>query len=149
MPSKPDKPALTRRQVNNLRAESMRWASYMLARLRMSVLGEPAMTPCPGCGREYELFPHQPEVRLSGPQVLAAKYEIDKVYPSLAADDLDSATETPKTREEIAASLAMMLCDPGVVDLLIATRPDVCRALRDRLDHAPALRVVYEAASSI
>ena len=84
---------------------------------------------------------------MSGPQVLAAKYEIDKVYPSLAADDLDSATETPKTREEIAASLAMMLCDPGVVDLLIATRPDVCRALRDRLDHAPALRVVYEAAS--
>jgi len=81
---------LTRRQIDKLRAESMGQASNMLNRLRMSVLGKPAIGTCE-CGKEYELFPNQP-IKLTSPQVNAAKLDIEKVYPSITDEDLASAT---------------------------------------------------------
>jgi len=81
---------LTRRQIDKLRAESMRWASYMMARLRMSVLGKPATEQCE-CGREHDLFPNQP-IKLTSPQVNAVKLDIEKIYPGLTDEDLETAT---------------------------------------------------------
>ncbi len=81
---------LTRRQIDKLRAESMRWASYMMARLRMSVLGKPIMEKCE-CGREHDLFPNQP-TKLTSPQVNAVKLDIEKIYPGLTDEDLETPT---------------------------------------------------------
>ena len=91
MTNKKDAPRLTRRQVDNLRAESMRYASYQLARLRMSTLGKPAKETCE-CGKEYELFPNQP-TELSNAQIVAIKFDVGQVYPGIESEDLDKVIE--------------------------------------------------------
>ena len=91
MTSKFDSKPITRRQVDNLRGESMRYASYMLTRLRMSVLGKPAKETCE-CGKEYELFPNQP-IELNNAQVTALKFDVGQVYPGIESEDLDKVTQ--------------------------------------------------------
>jgi len=104
------KPKITRRQVDNLRAESMRQASYLMNRLRMSVLGEPAIEKCK-CGEEYELFPNQP-TKLDTSQINAIKFDVDKIYPGIVEEELDKVTEV-KTTEQIRTSIDAILADPG------------------------------------
>ena len=83
-------PKITRRQVNNLRADSMRQAVNLMDRLRMSVLGKPTIKKCK-CGAEYELFPNQP-TKLDTTQINAIKFDVDKIYPGIVEEELDKAT---------------------------------------------------------
>ena len=88
---------LTRRHIDNLRSESMRYAAILLARLRMSVIGKPAIGECE-CGAEYEVFPDQPK-SLSVDQVNAAKYEVSKIYPDLKDEDIDKVVDKKSPEE--------------------------------------------------
>lgn len=99
----------TGRQVDNLRAESMRWASYMLTRLRMSVLGKPVKETCE-CGKEYELFPNQP-IALTNSQVNAIKFDVGQIYSGLEPEDLDKATEDFNPREARERSCVLISKD--------------------------------------
>ncbi len=104
MSKKPDAPKITRRQVDNLRAESMRNAAFQLKRLRMSTLGKPAIEKCE-CGKEYEVFPNQP-TQLTTAQINAIKFDVDKIYPGLVSEELDKATHEPKSINEIYQEFA-------------------------------------------
>jgi len=105
------KPKITRRQVDNLRAESMRQASYLMNRLRMSVLGEPAIEKCK-CGEEYEQFPNQP-TKLDTAQINAIKFDVDKIYPGIVEEELDKVTDETKSTEEMRTSIDAILADPS------------------------------------
>ena len=105
------KPKITRRQVDNLRAESMRQASYLMNRLRMSVLGEPAIEKCK-CGEEYEQFPNQP-TKLDTAQINAIKFDVDKIYPGIVEEELDKVTDEIKSTEQMRTSIDAILADPG------------------------------------
>ena len=109
-------PKITRRQVDNLRAESMRQASYLMSRVRMSVLGKPAIKKC-DCGNEYELFPNQP-TKLDTAQVNAAKFEIDKIYPGINEEELDKVTGEVMTEAELAEQIAELITDPSTYVLV-------------------------------
>jgi len=102
---------ITIRQVDNLRAESMRQASYLMSRLRMSVLGKPTIKKC-DCGKEYELFPDQP-TKLDTTQVNAAKFEIDKIYPGIKEEDFKQVIGEPMTDEETKKGVDEFITDPG------------------------------------
>lgn len=129
MSKKPDK--LTRRQIGSLRAESMRWASYMLTRLRMSVLGEPITETCE-CGKEYELFPNQPAT-LTQAQVNAIKYDVSKIYPDLSPEDLDSATDEVPSREKIIQQAANAMSDPAIIKAVVKDHTNEAIKCRDML----------------
>ena len=122
---------LTKRQVNTMRAESMRHATCMLKRLRMSVLGEPATIQCE-CGKEHEVFPND-KPQLSTQQVNAIKFDVNKIYPDLQAEDFDSATDEPKTAEQIALQLAGAMTDKGMIKEVIKYHPKDAIACRDTL----------------
>jgi len=122
---------ITTRQVNNLRAESMRWAAFMLRRLRMSVIGEPAMNTCE-CGKEYELFPNQP-ITMNSAQVNAAKYEISKIYPDISPQDLAAVTDTVADEEQTAKNLKDMYTDKVSLSKFARTSPQEACKMRDYL----------------
>ena len=102
-------PKITRRQVNNLRAESMRQASFLMNRLRMSILGKPAIEKCE-CGKEYELFPNQP-IKLDTAQANLLKFDIDKIYPGIVEEELDKVTQETPTIDEIFQDYADAIMD--------------------------------------
>ena len=103
------KPKITRRQVDNLRHESMRQASYLMNRLRMSILGKPAIEKCE-CGKEYELFPNQP-TKLDTSQVNAIKFDVDKIYPGIVEEELDKVTHEVQSMDEIFQEYADAIMD--------------------------------------
>jgi len=103
------KPKITRRQVDNLRAESMRQASYLMNRLRMSILGEPAIEKCK-CGEEYEQFPNQP-TKLDTAQINAIKFDVDKIYPGIVEEELDKVTQEHPSIDEIFQDYADAIMD--------------------------------------
>ena len=119
--AKKDEPAITNRQINNLRAESMRYASFLLSRLRTSVLGKSTTKECV-CGKEYELFPDVP-VTLTAAQVNAATFEIKQVYPGLTPEDTRSVTSAIQTKEETNDSLATLITTDSVLISLLETNP--------------------------
>ena len=123
---------ITRRQVDNLRTKSMRFADQQLARLRMSTLGKPAMETCE-CGKEYELFPNQP-LKLDTAQVNALKFDVDKVFPTLSLEDLDKATYKPKSLEEQYEGFKELGTDDVWVKGFIKYQLESAINFRDMLD---------------
>ena len=109
-------PKITRRQVNNLRAESMRYATTLMSRLRMSILGKPAIEKCE-CGKEYELFPNQP-IKLDTAQANLLKFDIDKIYPGIVEEELDKVTGEVMTEAELAEQIAELITDPSTYVLV-------------------------------
>ena len=130
--AKPDK--LTRRQIDNQRWKDARYISAIMGRLRMAVIGEPATIEC-GCGQEHEIFPNE-KAELSSAVVNAAKVIIPKVYPDISAEDWSSATEEPKTREELAEGMKDALGDKELMKDVIRLFPKEAKALRDQLNKA-------------
>ena len=129
-------PKITRRQVNNLRANSMRSAEAMLNRLRMHVLGKPTIEKCE-CGKEYELFPNQP-TKLDTAQVNAIKFDVDKIYPGIVEEQLDKVTgEEPSTEECMQWAAKQIMEDEdycSTIGLFVRTQREAAERLRDRLD---------------
>ena len=128
-------PKITRRQVDNLRAESMRQASYLMNRLRMSVLGEPAIEKCK-CGKEYEQFPNQP-TKLDTAQINAIKFDVDKIYPGIVEEELDNVTLERPTIDEIFQDYADAIMDESherTIQMFIEKQREAAERLRERLD---------------
>ena len=103
------KPRITRRQVDNLRHESMRQASFLMNRLRMSILGKPVIEKCE-CGKEYEQFPNQ-STDLTTAQVNAIKFDVDKIYPGIVEEELDKVTHETHPIDEIFQDYADAIMD--------------------------------------
>jgi len=118
---------ITRRQVDNLRGESMRQASYLMSRLRMSVLGKPAIETCE-CGKEYELFPNQP-TKLDTAQVNAGKFEIDKIYPGITDEDFAKVTNEGMSIEEQAKFIGNVITSYGDMQQPTLKEIEQCRDL--------------------
>ena len=127
---------ITRRQVNNLRAESMRQASYLMSRLRMSILGKPAIEKCK-CGLDYELFPNQP-TKLDTAQINAIKFDIDKIYPGIVEEELDKVTSEAPSTEELMQGVAKDIMEDedfcSTIGLFVRTQGEAAERLRERLD---------------
>jgi hypothetical protein len=126
---------ITRRQVDNLRAESMRYASYLMSRLRMSVLGKPAIETCK-CGEEYELFPNQP-TKLDTAQVNAIKFDVDKIYPGIVEEELDKVThEVKSVNEQLqdAADAFMDKSNERTIEMFTEQQREAAERIRGLLD---------------
>jgi len=127
---------ITRRQVNNLRHESMRQASYLMNRLRMSILGEPAIEKCT-CGEEYELFPNQP-TKLDTSQVNAIKFDVDKIYPGIVEEELDKVTHEEMNVEEAMQGWAKLIMEDEdlttTIGWFVREQREAAERLRERLD---------------
>lgn len=125
-------PKITRRQVNNLRAESMRYATTLMSRLRMSILGKPAIEKCE-CGKEYELFPNQP-TKLDTAQSNLLKFDIDKIYPGIVEEELDKVVSDAMTEEESAEYIIGIITDSDAVALAVRHDTDAGIKARDILN---------------
>jgi len=130
------KPKITRRQVDNLRAESMRQASYLMNRLRMSVLGEPVIEKCK-CGEEYEQFPNQP-TKLDTAQINAIKFDVDKIYPGIVEEELDKVTDEAMNVEEAMQGWAKLIMEDEdlttIIGWFVREQREAAERLRERLD---------------
>lgn len=93
------KTRLTRRHVDNMRAETARLSSYTLKRLEMSVIGKEATEQCE-CGIEHLVF-EAPTIKLDASQVKAATFLIDKVFPSIKDEDLEQAVDEFRSDDAI------------------------------------------------
>ena len=137
-------PKITRRQVNNLRANSMRSAEAMLNRLRMHVLGKPAIEKC-ACGKEYEQFPNQP-IKLDTAQVNAIKFDVDKIYPGIVEEELDKVTSEAPSTEELMQGVAKDIMEDedfcSTIGLFVRTQGEAAERLRERLDKYLARNVI-------
>ncbi len=132
MSKKDDK--ITKRQVNNLRANCMRSATQQLDRLKMSVIGEAAIITC-DCGKEHETFPNQP-TKLDANQINAVKFQINKIFPDLSPDDLATATGETLNAEEIAKGIQALCLDPTTYSLLDDdVRKQICRLAQPMVKH--------------
>ncbi len=129
-------PKITRRQVNNLRADSMRQAVNLMDRLRMSVLGKPTIKKCE-CGNEYELFPNQP-TKLDTAQINAIKFDVDKIYPGIVEEELDKATGETISNEELMQAIAKHIMEDedltSSIGLFVREQREAAERLRERLD---------------
>jgi len=138
------KPKITRRQVDNLRAESMRQASYLMNRLRMSVLGEPAIEKCK-CGKEYEQFPNQP-TDLTTAQINAIKFDVDKIYPGIVEEELDKVTHEAMNVEEAMQGWAKLIMEDedltSIIGLFVREQREAAERLGERLDKYLASNVI-------
>ena len=128
-------PKITRRQVNNLRAESMRYATTLMSRLRMSILGKPAIERCE-CGKEYELFPNQP-TKLDTAQANLLKFDIDKIYPGIVEEELDKVTGEEASTEEVMQEIAKQIMEDtdltSGIGLFVREQREAAERLGERL----------------
>ena len=77
----------------------MKSAKMITKRLIACVVGTPVTHQCE-CGKEYELFEGQLE--LSPPQVNSAKLLLQKVFPDIAPEDFDKATDDESQQDKVA-----------------------------------------------
>ncbi len=138
------KPKITRRQVDNLRAESMRQASYLMNRLRMSILGEPAIEKCK-CGEEYEQFPNQP-TKLDTAQINAIKFDVDKIYPGIVEEELDKVTDEAMNVEEAMQGWAKLIMEDEdlttTIGWFVREQREAAKRLGERLDKYLSTNVI-------
>lgn len=123
---------LSRRQIEGLRKESMRWAAIQLKRLRMSTVGEPAIETCE-CGKEYEVFPND-KTTLTQVQIAAIKYDVDKVYPGITDEDFEKHTEGVRSTEEIGDDIVDLITDEDILQLAVNHDLSACIKARDILN---------------
>ena len=129
-------PKITRRQVNNLRADSMRQAVSLMDRLRMSILGKPTIKKCK-CGNEYELFPDQP-TKLDTAQINAIKFDVDKIYPGIIEEELDKVTHEAMNVEEAMQGWAKLIMEDedltSTIGWFVREQREAAKRLGERLD---------------
>ena len=129
-------PKITRRQVDNLRADSMRRADALMSRLAMSVTGKPVIEKC-DCGKEYKLFPNQP-TKLDTAQINAIKFDVDKIYPGIVEQELKDVTDEGMSAKETNEYIAkVIMADEDLcseIGLFVREQREAAERLRDRLD---------------
>ena len=114
----------------------MRQASFLMSRLRMSVLGKPVIEKCE-CGKEYELFPNQP-TKLDTAQINAIKFDVDKIYPGIVEEELDKVTGEVMSIEESMQGWAKLIMEDedltSIIGRFVREQREAAERLGERLD---------------